>query len=89
MISAAKISDLPGLGPKSQEMLNRAGITSIDQLRKLGSVEAYVLVKRTNKGVSLNMLWGLESAITGQAWQEIAKLHRTSLLLAVEEREKT
>jgi DNA transformation protein len=38
--------------------------------------------------VSLNLLWGLESALTGEHWQDVAKKHRTSLLLALEEREK-
>ena len=29
-----------------------------------------------------------ESALTGEPWQQIARVHRTSLLLAVEEYEK-
>jgi DNA transformation protein and related proteins len=82
------ISELKSLGPKSQEMLARAGITSVAQLRELGSVVAYVRVKNANANVSLNLLWALESALTGQAWQEVARLHRTSLLLAVESFEK-
>lgn len=83
------ISDLKNLGPKSQEMLARAGITSIEQLRKLGSVQAYVLTKKANSNASLNLLWALESALSGEPWQEIARLHRTSLLLAVEEFERS
>jgi DNA transformation protein len=82
------ISELTGLGPKSQEMLARSGITTVEQLRKLGSIEAYVRTKRVNSAVSLNLLWGLESALTGEHWQDVAKKHRTSLLLALEEREK-
>jgi DNA transformation protein len=82
------ISELKGVGPKSQAMLARAGITTVEQLRKLGAVEAYVRTKRVNTGVSLNMLWGLESVMTGEHWRDVAKNHRTSLLLALEEREK-
>lgn len=88
MANPTVISDLPSLGPKSQEMLARAGITSIKQLREMGSVEAYVRTKRRNLNVSLNLLWALESALTGMPWQEVSRVHRTSLLLAVEEREK-
>lgn len=80
------IADLPSLGPKSQAMLARAGITTIAQLRKLGAIEAYVRAKRANKSVSLNLLWGLESALTGEPWQEVARKHRASLLLALEQR---
>ena len=31
------LADLPNLGPKSQAMLERAGITSPEQLRQLGA----------------------------------------------------
>jgi DNA transformation protein len=82
------IGDLKNLGPKSQAMLGRAGITSVEQLRKLGAVAAYVKTKRANPSVSLNLLWGLEAALTGEHWQEIARKHRASLLLAVEDFER-
>jgi DNA transformation protein len=84
----AILSDLKGLGPKSQAMLAQVGITTIEQLRQKGSVAAYCLAKRANAKVSLNLLWGLESALTAEPWQEIARVHRTSLLLAVEAHEK-
>lgn len=88
MEHARQISELKSLGPKSQEMLARAGIRTVSQLRELGSVEAYVRAKRANSAVSLNLLWALESALTGEPWQQVAKRHRASLLFAVEEREK-
>ncbi len=88
MTKPKSISDLKSLGTKSEAMLARAGIASIAQLRQLGSVPAYVMAKRANGNVSLNLLWALESALTGEPWQEVARLHRTSLLLAIEEYEK-
>jgi DNA transformation protein len=84
----ASIADLPGLGPKSQEMLVRAGINNIGQLRQLGAVAAYVQVRRIEPRASLNLLWGLESALSGLPWQQVARRHRTSLLLAVEAYER-
>jgi DNA transformation protein len=89
MEDARVISELKSLGPRSQEMLARAGITTIAQLRGLGSVEAFVRTRRVVPGASLNLLWALESALSGEPWQEVARLHRTSLLLAVDEREKS
>src|SRR5262245_27046629 len=82
------IAGLRSLGPKSQAMLARAGIKTTSQLRRLGSVEAYVRTKRVWPGASLNLLWGLESALSGLPWREVARTHRTSLLLAVEQRER-
>jgi DNA transformation protein len=77
-------ADVPKLGPKSLQMLQAAGIRSTAQLRKLGSVAAYDRVKRTSPSASLNLLWGLEAALTGLPWQTVAREHRTSLLLALE-----
>ena len=82
------IAALPGLGPKSQEMLRAAGITTLAQLRQMGAARAYVAVQRAGGRPSLNLLWGLESAITGQPWQQVAKDHRTSLLLALEDAQR-
>ena len=79
-----EISDTPNLGPKSQEMLEHAGIVSLDQLRVLGSVAAFVQVKRAGGKPSLNLLWALEGALSGLDWKVVAKEHRTSLLLALE-----
>lgn len=89
MAQEMQISDLKGLGPKSQEMLARAGIRSVSQLREMGAIEAFVRTKRANPNVSLNLLWAIESALTGEPWQSVAQHHRASLLLALETREKS
>lgn len=82
------LAELPGLGPKSQQMLAQAGIHSVAQLRELGAVAAYVRTRRAHRGVSLNLLWGLEAALSGLPWQQVARDHRTSLLLALEDYER-
>ena len=81
---ALALVDLPNLGPKSQQMLQAAGIRTVAQLRKLGSVAAYVKVKNSGASASLNLLWALEGALTGLPWRVVAREHRTSLLLALE-----
>ena len=80
--------DLPNLGPKSNAMLQRAGIHTLAQLRSLGAVAAYSQVKRSGANASLNLLWALEGALTGLPWKVVAKEHRTSLLLALEQHER-
>lgn len=83
-----RLSEIPNLGPKSQQMLALAGITTLAQLRKLGSVAAYARAKQAGGNVSLNLLWALEGALTGLPWQTVAREHRTSLLLALEEHQR-
>jgi len=82
------LASLTNLGPKSAQFLQRAGITSPEQLERLGSVVAYSMVKRVEPSASLNLLWALEGAISGLHWQTVAREHRTSLLLALETHEQ-
>ena len=83
------ISNLPNLGPKSESALRAAGIHTVDELRKLGAVAAYAQVKRSGTPISLNLLWALEGALTNLSWQVVAREHRTSLLLALEDYERS
>lgn len=79
------LSSLAGLGPKSEAMLVQAGITS----RQLGAVRAFAMVKQAGLGPSINLLWALEGGLSGQHWQQAAREHRTSLLLALEHLERS
>ncbi|MBA4383007.1 MAG: competence protein TfoX [Sideroxydans sp.] len=81
------LADLPNFGPKSQQMLERGGIKTVDQLRKLGAVCAYVQVKSVGK-VSLNLLWAMEGALTDMHWRVVAKQERLRLLLELEDVKK-
>jgi DNA transformation protein len=78
------IADLQGLGPRSLALLAGAGIHTVSQLRRLGSVRAYARVKATGAAASLNLLWAMEGALTGLPWRVVAREHRLSLLLALE-----
>ncbi len=51
----------------------------------MGAVAAYATVKAGGGNASLNLLWALEAALTGVHWQEVARTHRVSLLLALED----
>lgn len=77
-------SDLPGLGPKSLAMLAATGIHSRDELERLGAVRAYLRVKAAGQNASLNLLWALEGALTGEDWRVVAREERTRLLLALD-----
>jgi DNA transformation protein len=60
----------------------------LDVLRELGAVAAYARTRRIHGGASLNLLWGLEAALSGLTWREVAREHRTSLPLALENNER-
>ena len=77
---------LPNIGPVSKRMLAAAGITSVETLRRLGSIEAYRRVRAHDPRASLNLLWALEGALTGRPWEDVARNDRLSLLLQLENR---
>jgi hypothetical protein len=51
-----KISELQNLGPKSEERLNAVGIFSRADLRRIGSVEVYRLLRERALPASLNLV---------------------------------
>lgn len=82
---AADLQDLRNLGPKSRDMLIKAGIHNADDLRRVGAVVAYVRTKAIWPGATLNLLWALEGALSGRPWQQVAESDRASLLMALED----
>lgn len=79
-----ELESIGNLGPKSAAILVAAGIHSLEHLTMLGSVAAFAMAKRSGARVSLNLLWAIEGALTGESWQTVAREHRASLLLALD-----
>lgn len=77
-------TDLPGLGPKSLAMLAAAGIHGRADLERIGSVRAYLRVKAAGQNASLNLLWAMEGALTGEDWRGVAREERSRLLLELD-----
>jgi len=81
----AEIAQAANLGPKSAAVLARVGVATLADLKSVGAIKAYCAAKAAEPTVTLNLLWALEGAILGQHWRVVAKEHRTSLLLALED----
>ena len=61
------------LGPKSEQWLEEAGITSVDQLTGMGAVAAFQLVKMKHPQATRNLLWALQGAIDDCDWREFSE----------------
>ena len=77
---SGKPERLLNLGPKSQALLRRLGIESLEGLKAAGAVATYRAAQELEERVSLNLLWALEGAVTGRPWQEVARTERDRLL---------
>ncbi|MGL4305386.1 MAG: TfoX/Sxy family DNA transformation protein [Mycobacteriaceae bacterium] len=65
-----KIDQMRNLGPASAAMLGTIGVYSAEDLDNLGSVEAYVRMKKfVTQGISLIMLWAMEAALLDMDWR--------------------
>ncbi|WP_432459296.1 MULTISPECIES: TfoX/Sxy family protein [unclassified Agarivorans] len=79
------LTDLPGLGPKSAQMLEQAGIISLEDLRELGAIRAFIKVKQFGATQpSLNLLYALVGALEGKHWLSIAKQQKAELIMVLE-----
>ena len=73
------IPELRNLGPVSAEMLQALGITTRAELERVGPVLAYRALKEAQPGVSLNLLYALYGALTGQRWDQLSETTRARL----------
>lgn len=81
-------ADLRNLGPASASMLVGAGIESLEQLRALGAVGAFVAVRRSGASPSLNLLWALAGALSDRRWQDVSREDRMMLLMQLDDCER-
>jgi DNA transformation protein len=68
----ARLADLPGLGVRSEAWLAEVGVTSEDELRRLGALVVWRRLKHWNpRLVTMNALYALHGAINGLPWRAV------------------
>lgn len=76
-----RIRDMRGLGPKSEAQLMKAGIRTVEELRNVGAVSAFLALREAGgKPPSLNFLYALVGALEDRDWREVARNDRDRLL---------
>jgi DNA transformation protein and related proteins len=75
------VADLPNLGAASARLLSSIGISTEDDLRRFGAVEAFARLRFEKEGgVSMNLLWALHGAVEGIDWRRIDPVTKGDLL---------
>lgn len=81
----SELSELKGLGPKSEGHLNEIGIHTREQLEDIGAVGAYIKLKeQCSVDPSLNFLYAMVGALEDEHWAKIAKSEKGRLLFELE-----
>lgn len=73
------IDTLRNLGPKSADWLRESGVETVGDLRRLGPVVAYLLVKERRPRASLNLLWALAAGVQGRDWRDLSEAAKSRL----------
>jgi DNA transformation protein len=84
MSSSSSNDKLKNVGPKSAAWLRQVGVRTQEDLETLGSVAAFIKVKRAGFKPSLNLLYALEGALLGCHWQQVPEDRRGQLLAEAE-----
>lgn len=81
-----ELSKLPGLGSKSETMLNQVGIFTEADLRSVGVMPAFLRLQNyPDITPSLNFLYALVGALEGRRWSEVAQTDRQRLLFELQD----
>ena len=75
---------LRNIGPKSMAWLRQTGIRTLEDLKGVGALAAFVRIKRAGFKPSLNLLYALEGALLDCHWQEIPEARRSELVIAAD-----
>lgn len=67
-----KLEHQPNIGKKLAEKLNRADITTLEQLTSIGSENAFIKLSTIDDSTCYNMLCALEGAIQGIRWHSLS-----------------
>ena len=67
----SELSSLPNIGKILDEQLQEVGITSIQELKKIGAKQAWLLIKAQDSSACYNRLCALEGAIQGIRWHDL------------------
>lgn len=75
---------LRNIGPKSAAWLRQVGLHTHEDVAAVGTVEAFMRIKRAGFKPTLNLLYSLEGALVGCHWQEVPEARRTQLVAEAE-----
>ena len=73
------LTQMPNIGKTLAERLKDAGISSADELKKIGSKVAFMRLKLHDPDSCLNKLFALEGAVQGIRWHNLSAESKAEL----------
>jgi DNA transformation protein len=75
----SELSMLPNVGKVLERNLHEIGITTKEELIKMGSKQAFVFIRNVDSGACLHMLYGIQGAIEGVKDSKLSSDTKASL----------
>ncbi len=67
----SELTKRPNIAAEMERQLNAVGITTVEQLKEVGSREAWLRILAMDSSACYNRLCGLEGAIQGVRWHSL------------------
>lgn len=83
----SELLDCKNIGLSSANILQAIGISTRDDLHRVGAVEAYCKIKQRGIPVSKVMLYALQGALLDAHWNDLEPSLKTSLVEEAEARQ--
>ena len=74
-----ELAKLPNIAEKLEAQLNEVGITTFDELKRVGSREAWLRILARDPSACIMRLSALEGAIQGVRWHHLDEQTKASL----------
>ena len=74
-----KLTEMPNIGKVVAEKLIQAGINTPQELKKIGTEQAFIRISTIDETACFSMLQGLEGAIQGIRWHNLPKERKEEL----------
>jgi DNA transformation protein len=78
------VQKMRNIGPKSAAWLRQVGLHTAEDIAEVGTVEAFMRIKRAGFKPTLNLLYSLEGALVGCHWQDVPEARRAQLVAEAE-----
>ena len=80
----ARLRDLNGFGPRSEEILADLGIHSVQSFFAIDPYDLYAMIKPI-KGMGLNSIYAIIGARENISWLEVASTRKIEILMRLDD----
>lgn len=80
----APVESLRYIGPKSKAELNAIEIITVGDLKRIGVIDAYLIIKNKGFPVSINFVWAMFAGLMGMDFHRIPQEFKAAVRAELE-----